>query len=127
MALNEKGIRFWRDIHDAKAGRLERQIEQAIRHNPTVLLVLSANAVQSDWVEHEVRKARGLEKELGRDVLCPVALDDSWNGKPSPWPERVMEQVMEYNILDFSKWQDEQEFGKMFKKLLDGLDLFYKK
>jgi uncharacterized protein YjbI with pentapeptide repeats len=125
VCLNEKGIRFWRDIHDAKAGRLEKQIEQAIRHNPTVLVVLSKNSTRSDWVEHEVRTARGLEKELKRDVLCPVALDESW--KSSPWPERVMEQIMEYNILDFSKWQDEQVFGQMFVKLLDGLQLFYKK
>jgi hypothetical protein len=105
--------------------RLETQIEQAIRHNPTVLVILSKNSTQSDWVEHEVRTARELEKELKRDVLCPVALDDSW--KSSPWPERVMEQIMEYNILDFSKWQDEQVFGQMFVKLLDGLQLFYKK
>lgn len=124
VCLNEKGIRFWRDIHDAKAGRLETQIEQAIRHNPTVLLVLSKNAIQSDWVQHEVRKAHGLEKELKRDVLCPVALDGSW--KSSPWPERVMEQVLEYNILDFSKWEDEKIFDQMFVKLLDGLQLFYK-
>ena len=33
---------------------------------------------------------------------------------------------MEYNILDFSKWENETEFEKQFKKLLDGLDLFYK-
>ena len=78
-------------------------------------------------MQHEVRKARGLEKELGRDVLCPVALDGAWNSKPSPWPERVMEQVMEYNILDFSKWENEQVFGQMFVRLLDGLQLFYKK
>lgn len=124
VLLNEKGIRFWRDIHDATSGRLERQIEQAIRHNPTVLLVLSENALQSDWVQHEVRQARGLEKELGRDVLCPVALDASW--KDGHWPQRIMEQVMEYNILDFSQWQDEKAFGKIFVKLLDGLQLFYK-
>jgi hypothetical protein len=125
VMLNEKGIRFWRDTHDAKAGRLEKQIEQAIRHNPTVLVVLSKNSTRSDWVEHEVRTARGLAKELKRDVLCPVALDESW--KSSPWPERVMEQVMEYNILDFSKWEDEKVFGQMFVKLLEGLQLFYKK
>ena len=124
VALNEKGIRFWRDIHHATSGRLERQIEQAIRHNPTVLLILSKNSVESDWVQHEVRKARGLEKELGRDVLCPVALDDRW--KDCGWPERVMEQVMEYNVLDFSKWQDDKVFQQMFVKLLDGLQLFYK-
>jgi hypothetical protein len=33
---------------------------------------------------------------------------------------------MEYNILDFSKWEDKEEFGKMFLKLIDGLNLFYK-
>ena len=99
--LNAKGIRFWRDVHDMKAGRLEKQIDIAIRQNPTVLLVLSENSLSSDWVEHEVRTARELEKETGRDVLCPVSLDDSW--KSSPSPERVMEQIKEYNILDFSR------------------------
>jgi hypothetical protein len=68
--------------------------------------------------------AYDLEKELKRDVLCPVALDDAW--KDCKWPARLREQIMEYNILDFSKWKDEEEFEKMFRKLIDGLDLFYK-
>jgi uncharacterized protein YjbI with pentapeptide repeats len=123
--FTKKGVRFWRDIHDATAGRLETQIDRAIRQNPTVLLVLSKNSIKSDWVEHEVRTARGLEKELGRDALCPIALDDSW--KSSPWSKRVMEQVMEYNILDFSNWKSKSEFEGKFAKLLNGLDLFYKK
>jgi len=122
--LNKKGIRFWRDIHEMKAGRIETQIDQAIRLNPTVLVVLSENSTKSDWVEHEVRTARELEKKLGRDTLCPVALDDSW--KDSPWPKRVMEQVMEYNILDFSEWEDDVKFEGMFRRLIDGLELFYK-
>jgi hypothetical protein len=122
--LNNKGIRFWRDIHDAKAGKLEKQIDRAIRHNPTVLLILSKNSTRSDWVEHEVRTARNLEKETGRDTLCPVALDNSW--KKSPWPARVMEQVMEYNILDFSDWRNDETFRITFNKLIDGLELFYR-
>jgi hypothetical protein len=81
--------------------------------------------VKSDWVEHEARKARELEKETGRDVLCPVALDEAW--KDCRWPERLREQIMEYNIMDFSKWKDEEEFGRKFAKLVEGLDLFYKK
>ncbi len=122
--LNDKGIRFWRDIHDLKAGRIETQIDRAISQNRTVLLILSKNSIKSDWVEHEVRTARGVEKELGRDALCPVALDESW--KSSPWPKRVMEQIMEYNILDFSAWEDDDKFNEMFRKLIDGLELFYK-
>lgn len=123
--LNEKGIRFWRDIHNATSGRLEKQIDRAIRQNPTVVLVLSEHSIKSDWVQHETRKARELEKELGRDVLCPVALDDSW--KSSLWPERIMEQVKEYNILDFSAWKDNKTLNIMFKKLINGLNLYYKK
>jgi uncharacterized protein YjbI with pentapeptide repeats len=122
--LNIKGIRFWRDVHDLKSGRMETQIDRAIRQNPTVLLILSEHSLKSDWVEHEVRTARGLEKEMERDVLCPIALDDSW--RSSPWPKRVMEQVMEYNILDFSTWEDDGKFGSTFNKLIDGLGLFYK-
>jgi hypothetical protein len=122
--LNQKGIRFWRDVHEATAGRLEKVVDRAIRLNPTVLLILSEHSLKSDWVEHEVRTARGLEKEMRRDVLCPVALDDSW--KNSHWPQRLMEQVMEYNILDFSAWRDEMKFASTFNKLINGLELFYK-
>ena len=46
--------------------------------------------------------------------------------KDSPWPKRAMEQVMEYNILDFSAWKDDGKFGSTFNKLIDGLGLFYK-
>ena len=33
---------------------------------------------------------------------------------------------MEYNILDFSAWKDDGKFDGMFRKLIDGLELFYK-
>jgi uncharacterized protein YjbI with pentapeptide repeats len=120
-SLNERGVRYWRNGHEAKAGRLEKQIDRAMRLNPTWLLVLSESAIGSDWVEAEVRTARVLGKELGRDVLCPVALDDSW--KSGEGPERVVEQVMEYDVLDFSGWEDESEFEASFRRLMDGLGL----
>jgi uncharacterized protein YjbI with pentapeptide repeats len=122
--LDEKGIRFWRDVHDATAGRLENQIERAIRLNPIVLVVLSADSVKSDWVQHEVRLARRQEINTNRDVLCPIALDDRW--KSCHWPDRLREQIMEYNILDFSNWNNKDEFRQMFGRLLEGLDVFYK-
>jgi len=122
--LEEKGIGVWRDVHHATAGRLEKVVDRAIRHNPTVLLILSANSVKSDWVQHEVRLARKLEIETERDVLCPVALDDSW--KTCRWPERLREQIEEYHIMDFSEWEDAAHFERMFIRLIDGLDLFYK-
>jgi hypothetical protein len=108
-----------------KAGRMETQVDLAIRQNPTVLLILSQHSLSSDWVQHEVTHARKLEKDLARDVLCPVALDTSWQS--APWPARLMEQITQYNILDFSNWQNEDTFNSQFAKLLSGLNLFYKK
>jgi len=121
--LKDRGVRFWRDIHDSIAGRLESVIDRALRYHPTVLLVLSEASLTSDWVEHEVRKARELEKETGRDVLCPIALDDSW--KTSRWPAPLVEQVQKYNILDFSSWRHGTQFAEMFERLMAGLRLFY--
>jgi uncharacterized protein YjbI with pentapeptide repeats len=122
--LAEKGIRYWCDIHEMKAGMLGKQSDGVIGHNPRVLLVLSKDSLSSDWVEHDVRAASGLEQETGRKVLCPVAVDDSW--KDSKWPKRMMEQIMQYNILDFSVWKDNGKFEESFRKLIEGLGLFYK-
>ena len=123
--LTKKGIRFWRDVHDMKAERVEKQIDGAIRQNATVLLVLPEYSLNSDWVEHEVRTAQELEKKMGGYVLCPIALADHWNS--GRWPKRVMEQIMEYNVLDFSEWRNEGKLDGMFHKLIDGLELFYKR
>ena len=120
----EKGIRFWRDIKHSTAGRLERQVDRAMRLNPTVLLILSENSVESDWVRHEAESARELEKELKRDVLCPIALDNSW--KDCDWPMRLRRQIKDYNILDFSQWQDEELFSRQFSRLVNGLDIYFK-
>jgi hypothetical protein len=122
--LNQTGVRYWRDVHHATAGRLEPQIDQAIRSHPVVLLILSEHSVESDWVQHEAQLARRLEQETKSDVLCPIALDDSW--KTCHWPARLREQIMEYNILDFSQWQDPAKFDRMFSRLIEGLGIFYK-
>ena len=123
--LKKRRVRFWRDVHDAPAGPLEKIVVRAMRHNPTVLLILSARSVESDWVEFEAEQARKLEKELDRHVLCPVALDDSW--KMCKWSGVLRNQIKKYNVLDFSCWQDTSDFEGIFKRLLSGLDLFYKK
>jgi uncharacterized protein YjbI with pentapeptide repeats len=121
--LNGKGVRFWRDVHHATAGRLDKIVDRAMRLNPTMLLVLSEHSVNSDWVEYEAAKARELEKEMKRDVLCPVALDDSW--KNCDWSELLRRQIMKYHILPFAKWQDNNFFARQFNKLIEGLHIFY--
>ena len=76
--LQQEGIDTWRDEKDATAGRLERQINDAIFEKDALLLVFSQHSCGSDWVEWEASRAREVEKQEGRDVLCPIALDDAW-------------------------------------------------
>ena len=121
--LDRKRIRYWRDIHHLKAGRIETQIDLAIHRYPIVLLVLSEGSVESDWVEWEVSKARELEKQEKRDVLCPVALDDAW--RTCTWPGPLRRQIEDYNILDFSEWKNDAAMKRQFQKLIDGLGMFY--
>lgn len=122
--LTGSGVRFWRDTHDAPAGPLDSIIEQAMRSHPVVLLVLSENSVESDWVESEAGLARELEKDLDRHVLCPVALDDSW--RECGWSGPLHDQIKKYNVLRFHDWRDEAAMASMFQRLLEGLGIFYK-
>ena len=67
---------------------------------------------------------RGPDVEKTFRVLWDGEEHNSW--KTSRWPKRLMEQVTEYNVLDFSRWEEEAMFEEMFTRLLDGLQLFYK-
>lgn len=116
--LDAQNIRYWRDVHELKAGRIETQIDRAINLHSIVLLVLSKHSVASDWVEWEISKARAIEKKLKRDAICPVTLDDAW--KTADWPGPLRRQIEDYHILDFSS-PTEAQFGK----LIDGLNLYY--
>ncbi|HKO54482.1 MAG TPA: toll/interleukin-1 receptor domain-containing protein [Thermoanaerobaculia bacterium] len=121
--FRRRGIRYWRDVHDLTAGRLDRQIGDALRLNPTVLLVLSMASIHSDWVEWEAAEARKLEKELGRDVLCPLALDDAW--ETAAWSGPLAHQIRNYNVLNFSSWLDDRSFRVQAEKLMRGLKRYY--
>jgi hypothetical protein len=65
----------------------------------------------------------GLEKELKRHVLCPVALDDAW--KDCGWSQTLRTQIKKYHILPFHDWEDPKPFEEMFRRLVEGLSIFY--
>ena len=55
----------------------ESKIEKAIRKSDFVLLILSRNSIQSDWVKKEVITAQYYEKKMERTLLLPARIDDS--------------------------------------------------
>ncbi len=121
--LLARDIFSWVAPHETKGPLRERQSKLAIQHNVTLLLVLSQHSVESDWVEHEVRLARRLEKSLGDDVLCLVSVDEAW--ETSPRKGRIIENGSEEGVLSFADWRDTAALEKQFAKLLDGIAPFY--
>lgn len=120
--LQYSGIRCWLDKHDLLAGKLEKQIFTSIRIQDIILLVLSENSIDSDWVEAELEAARQKEIDENRDVLCPIALDDTWKKKIKN--NVLWRQVAQNNILDFS-FSKTESFDSQFKKLIKGMKINY--
>jgi uncharacterized protein YjbI with pentapeptide repeats len=124
--LQASGFPVWLDRHDLLAGDLQKQVARAIRLQDVVVLVLSENSIRSDWVENELEMARNKEKEHNRDVLCPLALDDSWKSKLDHTSSNraLWRTLPKKTVLDFSAW-DSDAFDEQFRKLARGLKLNY--
>ena len=91
----------WRQLR--ADGRITKQVDRAIRLHDVVVVVLSKWSVNSDWVDYELKSARKKEKDERRDVLCPVALDDSWKAKVDSDPN--WGHLANKLVVDFSGWK----------------------
>ena len=74
--LDAKGIRCWRDVKDAPSGPLKEIVVREMKDR-VVLLICSEHSMNSDWVEFEIENARKLEKAQGRNIICPLTIDNS--------------------------------------------------
>ena len=78
-----------------------------------MLLILSENAIASDWVEDEVSKAFAEERERKQIMLFPIRLDDAVMQTAEPWARKLRDQR---NIGDFTRWKDHDSYQKSFER-----------
>jgi hypothetical protein len=121
-------LRVWFAPEDVKGGeKLHEQIERAIQMHDRLLLVLSEQSIQSEWVQHELRRARRAEIQSQRRKLFPIRLLDfealqEWECLDSRSGSDLAEEVRQYFIPDFSRWkQDHDAFERAFARLLRDL------
>ena len=125
--LRDAKVRIWFAPEDIKGGvKLYDQIEQAIQVHDRLLVVLSENSLQSEWVMTEIRKAREAEKRENRRKLFPIRLVDfdqirKWRCPDADGGKDLAVEVREYFIPDFSTWKDHDTFEKAFERLLRDL------
>ena len=76
--LQNNGVRCWFAPEDLKIGDpIRTTIDQQIRRQDKLLVILSENSVNSEWVGDEVEGAIEEESKSNRLVLFPIRLDDT--------------------------------------------------
>jgi TIR domain/Pentapeptide repeats (8 copies) len=117
--LQREGVRCWYAPEDLKIGeKIRVGIDDSIRVHDKLLLVLSKNSVQSEWVEKEVETAMEQERRLKRTILFPIRLDDAVLKIDSGWPADIRRSR---HIGDFRRWKTHDAYQKPFDRLLRDL------
>ena len=122
--LQMRGVRCWFAAEDLRIGdKFRARIDEAIRLNDKLLLILSEESVQSPWVEDEVEGAMEKErkaKERGeeRTVLFPIQLDDAVMKSDTAWAASIRRIR---HIGDFRRWTQPDEYQRAFERLLRDL------
>jgi len=114
--LEENGVKCWLYKHDLPWGaRQWDAINDAIERNDKLILVLSKDSIQSEWVEDEVTKAFEEERRRKEDILLPLMLDDAVMRSKEPWATKVKDSR---NIADFQHWIDPDQYQRLFDRLM---------
>ena len=105
---------------------IHKQIDTAIQQHEKLILVLSEESINSDWVAYELKKARKMEIEQGRQILFPIRLMEFqklnfWELFDADTVTDLAAEVRQYFIPDFSKWEDEGKYQDAFQRLLNDL------
>jgi hypothetical protein len=126
-AMRSRNLRVWYAAEEMKGGKkVHEQIFHAIQVHDRLLLVLSTESMQSDWVVTEIKRAKKVEREEKRRKLFPIRLVnfetiEEWECFDADSGKDLAAELREYYIPDFSNWKDHDAFEAEFAKLLRDL------
>jgi maltose alpha-D-glucosyltransferase/alpha-amylase len=126
--LVNSGVRCWFAAKDLRIGdRFRDKIHKSISTHDKLLLVLSVNSIESDWVEHEVEMAfneearrRTIESPSADrpTVLMPLRLDGAALDASVAWASDIR---LSRHIGDFTGWPNAEKYKAALSILLDAL------
>ncbi|MEA2413721.1 MAG: hypothetical protein QOI58_378 [Thermoanaerobaculia bacterium] len=117
--LQGKNVRTWFAPEDLKIGdRIRPRIDESIRIHDKLVIILSANSVNSNWVETEVESALEREQKEGKDILFPIAIDEEGFTSKQPWAADIRRKR---RIGDFRQWKSHDDYTRTFNRLVDDL------
>jgi hypothetical protein len=117
MDLRMRNIRCWLFEEDAKWGeKVWSEIDRSIKVHDKVIVVCSANSLQSEPVCREIERALQREDREKRDVLFPVRIDNYiFDG----WEHHRKADVISKVVGDFS---DPLQYQKSLIRLVEHLN-----
>lgn len=114
--LQQQGVCCW-GVPEALKQEAPFQItlEQSLRPQDKLLLIVSIPAVATAWFEPEVQQVLEREVEHGQTILLPLAVDEAIRelqvgGRPLAGPRRY--------VADFCHWQEPDIYQAIFEQLL---------
>jgi hypothetical protein len=125
--LLDRGVKVWYAPEAMKPGRkLHEQINAALGAYDRLLIVLSEASLASDWVDHELHRARKRETRDKVRMLFPIRLVSmerlqQWESFDADTGRDSAREIREYYIPDFSGWKDPAVLETAINQLLDGL------
>ena len=116
--LQSKGVRCWFAPHDLPIGKkILDGLDEAIRMRDKVVLILSEDAIASDWVEDEVTTAFEEERRRKETILFPIRLDEAVLETNEAWASKLRAR----NIGDFTKWKERDAYKATFERMVRDL------
>ena len=117
--LQSNGVRCWFAPEDMKIGdKIRIRIDEAIRMYDKLLLVLSQDSIDSDWVEYEVEAALAKERVGKGAILFPIRLDNTVMESTTAWAAHLKNTR---HIGDFEQWKNHDIYQGAFQRLLRDL------
>jgi len=122
--LQNKGVRCWYAQEDMRIGdEIRTRIDESIKRYDKLLLVLSAHALASDWVQTEVEIAFEKERDLKQRgtqqrILFHIRVDDFVMQTKEAWAADIRRAR---HIGDFTKWKSHDDYQRAFEQLVRDL------
>jgi len=115
-ALEQRGVTCWFAPEEMEiGGTIPTRIRDEINRHDKLIVILSKDSLESDWVRQEVGIGVEREQQQRRDVLLPIRLDNALQSTRHAWAASIHR---DRHVGDFSAWSDEKTLARAFARLL---------
>ncbi len=117
--LKENGIKCWFAPQVLKTGNyVAEKIEAAVWTQDKFIVVVSKNALESQWVSREVEAAFERERIEHKNIIIPIRVDNAIDSTISAWGSELRRRRM---VTDFSAWKETDNYNNAMKQLADSI------